>query len=76
MAGPPPLTAYHQLGMAIKPLPGYTMPGRLAPRRHFALYLIARFILIVLAVIGVVAIALLVLGLLHVHAVTNHFRIH
>jgi hypothetical protein len=76
MAAPPPLTAYHRLGMAIKPLPGYTMPGRLAPRRHFAPYLIARFILIVLAVIGVVAIALLVLGLLNVHAVTDHFRVH
>ena len=62
--------------MAIRPLPGYTMPGRLAPRRHFAPYRIAQLILIVLALVGVVAIALLILGLLNVHAVTDHFRIH
>jgi hypothetical protein len=37
---------------------------------------IARFILIVLALIGTVAITRLVLGLLNVHAVTNHFHIH
>ena len=60
-----------------KPLPAYARPGRL-PRRpqHFAPHQIARFILTVLALIGTVAIALLVLGLLNVHAVTNHFRIH
>ena len=60
-----------------KPLPAYARPGRL-PRRpqRFAPYRIARFILIVLALIGAAAIALLVLGLLNVHAVTNHFRIH
>jgi len=59
-----------------KPLPPYARPGRL-PRRpqRFAPYRIARCILILLALIGTVAIALLVLGLLHVHAVTNHFRI-
>jgi hypothetical protein len=33
-------------------------------------------LLIALVLVGVIAIALLVLGLLHVHAVTNHFRIH
>ncbi len=33
-------------------------------------------ILFVLALIGVIAIALLVLGLLKVHVVTDHFRIH
>jgi hypothetical protein len=37
---------------------------------------IARFVLIALALVGVVAIALLVLGLLNVHAVTNQVRIH
>jgi hypothetical protein len=60
-----------------KPLPAYARPGRL-PRRaqHFALSQIERFILIVLALIGTVAIALLVLGLLNMHAATNHFRIH
>ncbi|MDQ6818901.1 MAG: hypothetical protein M3076_00955 [Actinomycetota bacterium] len=31
---------------------------------------------LVLALIGTIAIALLVLGLLNVHAVTNHFGIH
>jgi hypothetical protein len=35
-----------------------------------------RFVLGVLALIGVIAIALLVLGLLNVHVVTDHFRIH
>jgi hypothetical protein len=41
-------------------------------------YQIARFILIVLvrALIGTVAIALLDLGLLNVRAVTTHLRIH
>jgi len=60
-----------------EPLPAYAGPGRLSGRhRRFAPYRIAPFILIVLALIGTVAIALLVLGLLNVHAVTNHFRIH
>ena len=60
-----------------KPVPAYAQPGRLPRRpRHFAPYRIARFILIALALIGTVAIALLVLGLLNVHGVTNHFRIH
>jgi hypothetical protein len=51
---------------------------RRLPRRprHFAPYRIARLILLVLALIGAVAIALLVLGLLHVHLVTNHIRVH
>jgi len=60
-----------------KPLPAYARPGRLPHRpQRFAPHRIARFILIVLALIGTVAIALLVLGLLNVHAVTNQFRIH
>jgi hypothetical protein len=60
-----------------KPLPAYARPGRL-PRRpqHFVPCQIAGFILIVLALIGTVAIALLDPGALNVHAVTNHFRIH
>ena len=63
--------------MATKSLPAYATPGRLPPGlRHFAPYRIARFILIAHALIGTVAIALLVLGLLNVHAVTNHYRIH
>ena len=60
-----------------KSLPAYATRVRLPRRpRHFAPYRIARFILIALALIGTVAIALLVLGLLNVHGVTNHFRIH
>ena len=63
--------------MSTKPLPGYAKPGRLARRpQHFTAYGLPRLILIAFALIGVVAIALLVLGLLHVHAVTDHFRIH
>jgi hypothetical protein len=31
---------------------------------------------LVFALIGVIAIALLVLGLVHVHVITEHFRIH
>ena len=48
------------------------------PRRpqHFAPYRFGRFIVLVFALIGVIAIALLVLGLVHVHIVTEHFRIH
>jgi hypothetical protein len=62
--------------MASKPLRGYATPGRTQPRRrHYAPYRVARFILIVFAVIGVIAVALLVLGLVNVHAVTDHFRI-
>jgi hypothetical protein len=62
--------------MATKPLPGYAKPGRLARRpQHFTPYRLARFILIAVALIGMIAIALLVLGLLNVHAVTDHFRI-
>jgi hypothetical protein len=63
--------------MATKPLPGYAKPGRLARRpQRFARYRLARFILIVFALIGVIATTLLVLGLLNMHAVTDHFRIH
>jgi hypothetical protein len=63
--------------MATKPLSVFATPGRTRYRpRHFAPVLIARLILVVLALIGVITIALLVLGLLNAHAVTNHFRIH
>jgi hypothetical protein len=60
-----------------KSLPAYGTPERQPRRpRRFAPYRIARFILIARALIATVAIAFLVLGLLNVHAVTNHFRIH
>jgi hypothetical protein len=63
--------------MITKPLPAPAKPGTLSSRpRHFAPYRIARTLLIVLVLVGVIAIVLLVLGLLHVHAVTDHFRIH
>ena len=63
--------------MAIKPLPGYVRPGRLARRpRQFMLYRVARLGLVTLALVGALAIALLVLGLAGVHAVTDHFRVH
>jgi hypothetical protein len=45
-------------------------------RFAFAPYRLARFILVVLALIGVVAHGLLVLGLLDVEFVTDHFHIH
>jgi hypothetical protein len=40
------------------------------------LYRVARFGLAALALVGALAIMLLVLGLVGVHAVTEHFRIH
>jgi hypothetical protein len=63
--------------MATEPTPAPAKRGRLPRRpRHFAPYRLARFILVVLALIGAVALALLVLGLLNVDIVTDHFRIH
>jgi hypothetical protein len=60
--------------MATEPSP---KRGRQPHRpRHFAPYRLARFILLALALIGAIAIALLVLGLLNVDFVTDHFRIH
>jgi hypothetical protein len=63
--------------MATKPLPGYVSRGRLARRpRQFVVYRVARLAVVMLAVLGALAIALLVLGLLGLHAVTDHFSIH
>jgi hypothetical protein len=63
--------------MVTKPLPGYVSRGRLARRpRQFMVYRVARFALVMLAVIGAVAVALLVLGLLGLHAVTDHFSVY
>lgn len=48
-------------------------------RRHHhrpTSYGAAAFMLGVLALVGFVAVVLLVLGLLNVHGVTEHFRIH
>ena len=63
--------------MATKPLPRYLRPGRLARRpRHVMLDRVGRSGLAALALVGALAIAVLVLGLVGVHAVTEHFRIH
>jgi hypothetical protein len=62
--------------MASKPLSVFATPGRVRRRpRRSVPYLVARLSLVVLALTGVIAIVLLLLGLLNVHAVTNHFRI-
>jgi hypothetical protein len=63
--------------MASKPLSVFTEPGR-RPHRHWGhrLYGFALFLVVALALVGVVAIALLILGLLDVHAVTRHFSVH
>lgn len=48
-------------------------------RRHYrrpTSYGAAAFILGVLALVGFVAVVLLILGLLNVHGVTEHFSIH
>jgi hypothetical protein len=70
----PKLAAYYPHRMANEP----PAKRRREPRRprHFAPYRFARFILVVLALIGVAALALLVLGLLDVQVVTDHFHIH
>jgi hypothetical protein len=64
--------------MATRPISPFTEPGRLQhrQRRSTSIYGFALFIGAVLALIGAVAVVLLVLGLLNVHGVTEHFRIH
>jgi hypothetical protein len=63
--------------MATEPPPEPAKRGRRPCRpRHFAPYRLARLILVALALIGVIALALLVLGLLNVEVVTDHFSIH
>ena len=63
--------------MASKPLSVFKEPGR---RRHrqwrHGLYAVALFLLVALALVGLVAVTLLVLGLLDVDAVTRHFTVH
>ena len=63
--------------MASKPLSVFKEPGR---RRHRqwtpGLHGLALFLVATLALVGLVAVALLVLGLLDVHAVTRHFSVH
>ncbi len=63
--------------MASKPLSVFKEPGR-RRHRHWrpALHGFALFLVIALAIVGLVALVLLVLGLLDVSAVTRHFNIH
>jgi hypothetical protein len=50
--------------------------GRRRHHRQPTSYGAAAFILGVLALVGFVAVVLLILGLLNVHGVTEHFSIH
>ena len=63
--------------MASKPLSVFKEPGR---RRHRqwgpAVHGFALFLVTALAIVGLVALVLLVLGLLDVGAVTRHFNFH
>ena len=63
--------------MATKPLSVFKEPGR---RRHRewrpALQAFALFLVAALAIVGLVAVVLLVLGLMDVSAVTRHFDVH
>jgi hypothetical protein len=62
--------------MATKPLSVFKEPGR---RRHRewrpAVHGFAVFLVVTLALVGLLALVLLVLGLLDVHAVTRHFNV-
>ncbi len=62
--------------MASKPLSVFKEPGRRRHRQPPTFYGMASFILVVLALVGLVAVVLLVLGLLNVHWVTQHFSVH
>jgi hypothetical protein len=63
--------------MATKPLPSPATPGQLSPRRRrVTTPALWRALVIVLAITGTIALALLVFGLLGVHAVTAHLRLH
>ncbi len=63
--------------MATKPLSVFKEPGR---RRHRywrpALHRLALFLVLALAIVGALALVLLILGLLDVGAVTRHFNVH
>ncbi|MFZ0378967.1 MAG: hypothetical protein WCD11_06220 [Solirubrobacteraceae bacterium] len=61
--------------MASKPLSVFKEPGRRRHRQPPTFFGMASFILVVLALVGLVAVVLLVLGLLNVHWVTQHFSV-
>jgi hypothetical protein len=53
----------------------FAEPGRRRHHRRPTSYGVALFVLVALALIGLLAVVLLVLGLLNVHGVTEHFSI-
>ena len=74
-----PTDALRKIGgrMASKPLSVFKEPGRRRHRRWApAGHDLGLSLVIALAIVGLVALVLLVLGLLDVHAVTRHFDIH
>jgi hypothetical protein len=62
--------------MSPRSLSVFTGPGRRRHRQPPTFYGTASFILLLFALVGLVAVVLLVLGLLNVHWVTQHFSIH
>ena len=63
--------------MASKPLSVFKEPGRRRHRRWApTVHGLGLLLVVALAIVGLVALVLLVLGLLDVHAVTRHFNIH
>jgi hypothetical protein len=63
--------------MATKPLSVFKEPGR-RRHRHWrpALHRLALLLVLALAIVGAIALVLLILGLLDVGAVTRHFSVH
>jgi hypothetical protein len=72
------LRAPNRVSVASRSISPFAPSGRMQhrQRRSTPIYGAGLFILAVLALIGAIAVVLLVLGLLDVHAVTDHFRIH
>jgi hypothetical protein len=63
--------------MTTRPLPSPATPGRLPRRRRrITPSRLLRPVETTLAVIGAIAIVLLLLGVLDVHAVTEHLSVH
>ncbi len=63
--------------MANRGLSPFVEPRQIHARsRRLTIYGVAMSILFLLALVGLVAILLLILGLENVHSVTEHFRVH
>jgi hypothetical protein len=63
--------------MASKPLSVFNEPGRRRRRlRRPALHSFVLVLVLALAIVGLLAVVVLVLGLLDVGAVTRHFNVH